>query len=185
MRTEDKKYFRYITGRSKLSLSLRKFFYSSIIREFKGKLLDVGCGMGEFLEWYKNSYGIDTNRYLVEYCKKRNLKCSFGNAYKIPFNNKTFDSVLCSHLIEHLNRPESAVKEIRRVLKHEGKLIIVIPTEKGYMRDKTHVRFWDKENIEKLLKRFDFHIKKSTYFPTKLLSKYTKLGELRIIAIRD
>jgi len=184
MRTEDKKYFKYMTERSKLSLLLRKFFYIPIIKEFKGKLLDIGCGVGEFLQWYPNSYGIDTNPYLVDYCKKRNLKCSFGSVYKIPFKNETFDCVLCSHLIEHLNKPELAMKEIRRVLRTGGKLIIILPTEKGYKRDKTHAKYWDKEKIESLLKKFNFKIKKLTYYPTKILSKYTYLGELRIIAIK-
>jgi SAM-dependent methyltransferase len=184
MRTEDKKYFKYMTERGKVSLIFRKFMYSSIIKEFYGKLLDIGCGVGEFLQWYPNSFGIDTNPYLVEYCKKRNLKCFFGSAYKIPFKNETFDCVLCSHLIEHLAKPELAMKEIRRVLRTGGKLIIILPTIKGYKRDKTHVKFWDENNIEKLLKKFNFKIKKLIYFPTKLLTNYTYLGELRIIAIK-
>jgi hypothetical protein len=76
------------------------------------------------------------------------------------------------------------MKEIRRVLRTGGKLIIILPTIKGYKRDKTHVKFWDENNIEKLLKKFNFKIKKLIYFPTKLLTNYTCLGELRIIAIK-
>ena len=55
MKTRDKKYFKYLTSRSRLSLLLRKLMYMSIVKEFRGKLLDVGCGIGEFLQWYPNS----------------------------------------------------------------------------------------------------------------------------------
>lgn len=184
MKTENKKYFEYITKRSKTSLHLRKFMYSSIVKEFKGKLLDIGCGLGEFLKWYPNSYGIDTNRFLVNYCRKHNFRCVFGSVYKIPFKDKTFDCVLCSHLIEHLTKPELAMKEIRRVLKIRGKLIIILPTEKGYKRDKTHIKYWNQEDVEMMLKKFNFKIKKLFYFPTKILTNLTYLGELRIIAIK-
>ena len=78
------------------------------------------------------------------------------------------------------------MKEIGRVLKNRGKLIIILPAcyEKIFRRDKTHVKYWDKQNIEKLLKKFKFRIKKVSYYPTKRLSKYTYLGELRVIAIK-
>jgi len=183
MKTREEKYFKYLTTRSKLSLFLRRLMYTSVIKEFKGKLLDVGCGIGEFLQWYPNSFGIDTNRFLVKYCKERGINCIYGSIYKIPFKKSMFDTVLCSHLMEHLSKPDMAMKEIRRVLKKAGKLIIIVPTEKGYKRDKTHVKFWDKENIGKLLEKHGFKIKKLTYYP-KLLNKYTVLGELRIVAVK-
>lgn len=183
MKTEDSKYFRYLTSRSVASRFLRKFMYASIIKEFKGRLLDIGCGIGEFLKWYPNSCGIDTNKFLIEYCKERGIKCSYGSAYKIPFKNSTFGTVLCSHLMEHLKTPEKAVKEFRRVLKKGGRLVIIVPTEGGFKRDRTHVKFWNKENIEPFLEKHGFKIRKLSYFPG-MLNKYTWLGEMRIVAVK-
>jgi ubiquinone/menaquinone biosynthesis C-methylase UbiE len=184
MRTEGKEYFKYMTERSSISLLLRRLFYRSIIKELNGKLLDIGSGVGEFLTWHPNSVGIDTNPYLVDYCKKRGLKCFLGSAYKIPFKNGQFDSVLCSHLLEHLNRPEAAFREIKRVLRKGGKLIIILPTEKGFKRDKTHVKFWDENSLRQLLKKFGFRVKKLAYYPTKSLRNCTYLGELRVVAVK-
>ena len=57
MKTTDKEYFDYLVNRNNISFLLRKFLYKSLVKEFRGKVLDVGCGIGEFLELYKNSYG--------------------------------------------------------------------------------------------------------------------------------
>ena len=184
MKTSDKKYFNYLTSRSRVSLLLRKFMYMSVVKEFRGKLLDIGCGIGEFLQWYPNSSGIDTNNFLVKYNKEHGIDCSYGSVYKIPFKNKTFGTVFCSHLLEHLTKPELAIREINRVLKKGGRLVVIVPTEKGYKRDKTHVKFWNKENIIPLLEDNGFKIKKLSYYP-KLLSNVTYLGEMRVVALKS
>ena len=186
MKTEDKKYYDYLVKRSKLSFTLRKFMYKSIAKEFRGKVLDVGCGLGEFLELYKNSYGIDSNKYAVDYCKSNNLRCFVGSAYKIPFRSSSFDVVLCSHLIEHLKRPEIALKEFRRVLKPSGKLIIIVPTKTGYKRDKTHVKYWKESELIDILESFNFKIKKVSYYPVQIrgLRDMLYINELRVIATK-
>lgn len=184
MKTEDREYFKYLTARSRTSLVLRRFMYRSIIKEFRGKLLDVGCGIGEFLQWYPNSFGIDTNRFLIRYCKEQGIRCVYGSAKKIPFKQSTFDTVLCSHLMEHLSKPVIAIKEAGRVLKKGGKFIIIVPTEKGYKKDRTHKTFLHEKNLREMLKKNGFKIKRMSYYPP-LLSRHTVLGELRVVAIKS
>jgi ubiquinone/menaquinone biosynthesis C-methylase UbiE len=185
METDDRKYYEYLVNRSRLSMILRKMMYRSLAKEFKGKLLDAGCGLGEMLELYRNSYGIDSNKYVVEYCKTKGLNCLVGSAYKIPFKDKTFDTVLCSHLIEHLKSPEKAFKEFRRVLKKNGRLIIIVPTMSGYKRDKTHVRFWVEKDLVNILKKFKFKTNKISYYPFKSgLLRDFYINELRVVAIK-
>jgi len=187
METTDKEYFDYLVKRSKLSFLLRKFLYKSIVKEFRGKALDVGCGLGELLELYKNSYGVDSNPFVVEYCKSKKLKCFLGNAYKTPFRNGMFNTVICSHLIEHLDKPSVAFKEFKRVLRKNGLLIIIVPNKKGYQRDKTHVKYWNEKNLTGILKKFNFKIKKVIYFPFSagFLRETTAINELRVVAIKS
>jgi ubiquinone/menaquinone biosynthesis C-methylase UbiE len=183
---KNKEYFEYLRNRSWLSFMFRKFFYKSILKEFKGKVLDVGCGLGEFIGAYPNSSGIDINHYSVNYCKEKGLDAKVGSVYKIPFKNKSFDGIFCLCVLEHLKKPEIAIKEMYRILKPNGKLILIIPTECGFRRDKTHIKFWDKDNIKRLLEKFNFKIESMRYFPFsfKFLRERIYFNELRVIAIK-
>ena len=183
---KNKEYFEYLKDRSSFSFLFRKYFYKSLIKEFNGKVLDVGCGLGEFLEERPKSSGIDINKHCIDFCKVKGLDVKLGNATKIPYKDKSFDGIFCSCVLEHLKRPELAIKEMRRVLKQNGKMILVVPTECGFKRDNTHVKFWNKENIRELLEKSNFKIEKMFYFPFsfKFFRERIFFNELRIIAIK-
>lgn len=187
MDMNSRKYFRHLTGRSRASFLLRKgIYFKPYVKEFSGKVLDVGCGLGEFLELYPNSAGIDINRHCVEYCRRKGLKCSVGSIYKIPHPNASFDGVLMANILEHLDKPDEAIAEIRRVLRSGGKLIIVLPTLKSYQRDTTHIRFWCAKDLRRLLEKHGFRVEKISHWPvTSFMSNLTVLGELRAIAIKQ
>jgi ubiquinone/menaquinone biosynthesis C-methylase UbiE len=180
----DRQYFEYLRNRSWFSFLFRKYFYKNIWKEFKGGALDVGCGLGEFLEEYSNSSGIDINRYCVDYCNEKGLDVKFGSATKIPYRSKSFDGIFCLCVLEHLKRPELAIKEMYRVLTPKGKLVLIVPTESGFRRDKTHVKFWYKENLRELLEKFNFKIERMFYFPFsfKFFRERIFFNELRVIA---
>jgi len=180
----DRQYFEYLKNRSWFSFLLRKYFYKFIIKEFRGRVLDIGCGLGEFLEEYPNSSGIDINKYCVDYCKRKGLDVKLGSAIKIPYKDKSFDGIFCLCVLEHLKKPELAIREMRRVLKSNGKLILIVPTECGFRRDETHVKFWYKENLKELLEKFNFKVESMKYFPFsfKFLRERIFFNELRVIA---
>ena len=185
MKTSDKEYYEYLKNRSALRSILRKkFILKSVVKEFRGKVLDVGCGTGEFIDMYHNSHGIDLNKYIVEYCKKKGLNVTYGSAYKIPFKNGSFNGIFCSNVFEHLRMPRKAISEFRRVLKRDGRLMITVPTKTGYEKDSTHVKYWHKENLPTFLEKHGFKIRKVYYFPFSdpLLKHRVKLNELRVVA---
>ncbi len=100
-----------------LKIQVKK--YSHFIN---GKVLDIGAG--EFSR-YQNLF-----RY-IEYIKMDINDSSnidvVGSADDIPFPNNTFDSVICTQVFEHLKNPNTAAKEIYRVLKNGGHLLITVP----------------------------------------------------------
>ena len=57
------------------------------------------------------------------------MKFRYGSAYKIPFKTNYFDAVVTFDTLEHLVQPKKALKELRRVLKKEGTLVLSCPTE--------------------------------------------------------
>ena len=149
------------------------------------KVLDMGCGEGKLLE--KNPsmvYGIDINKTMVEQLLKKNLLVKEGSVTDIPFDDNFFDVVHCSNIIEHL-APTEAQKmflEIQRVLKKNGKAIIITPMPKTVWNTFGHIKPYPPMAIKKLfrqvsLEAFDsvsgLEIEHVFYYGTWGMSKYT------------
>jgi ubiquinone/menaquinone biosynthesis C-methylase UbiE len=99
------------------------------------KLLDVGCGHGDFLRPVHDktqfSYGLDPDKEALE--KNTFIKNkTAGDADKIPFPNDFFDIVISAWVLEHLADPTKAFTEIYRVLKPGGKVVFLTPNAWNY-----------------------------------------------------
>ena len=111
----------------------------ALIKELDGKnfktLLDVGCGNGIFLSMVLNKFdvevsGIDISPGMIEKSKelldgRADLKV--GDSEHLPWNDKSFDIVTCSASFHHYPGPELALKEMKRVLRPGGILMIADP----------------------------------------------------------
>lgn len=107
------------------------------------KILDLGCGNGHYLHLLVNLpvqinlIGLDNDKvaltdakfYLSSKGKK--IKLISGDVTNIPFPDNTFDKVLMTEVIEHLPNDEKSVKEIFRVLKPNG-LLVLTTTNQAY-----------------------------------------------------
>ena len=144
---------------------MRRLFLLPIKRYFHGKVLDMGAGIGEFLDCYPNSIGIDRDYAMVSYCHAKGARCIQADAYLLPFIHDAFDGILLNNILEHLERPDDAFSEIRRILKENGRLMIELPGQKGFHHDKTHVRFWGRNDIVNFLKLQGFRDISTHYFP--------------------
>lgn len=96
------------------------------------KILDTGSCTGynlHLLNKYGKAYGVDLEKKAVAYCKKRGFKRIrlLKNGMKLPFKNNSFDVVTCLDVLEHIEKDEDYLKELNRVLKPTGKLIIFVP----------------------------------------------------------
>ena len=79
-------------------------------KALKGKVLEVGAGRKE--GYTKESITIDINS---------NFNPDIlASGYNLPFKNNTFDTMIATEVLEHLERPQSFVNEIHRVLKPDG-----------------------------------------------------------------
>jgi len=103
----------------------------------KGNFLDVGCGAGYAMQMAQQAgctvYGIDPDPgghgvgragsgFAVD------AKIIQGFAENIGFDSKMFDTIYSSHVLEHVNSETETLKEISRVMKDDGVLIIGMPT---------------------------------------------------------
>lgn len=103
------------------------------------KVLDLGCGDGAVGEALQKKLGVevtgmDISRSALEMAKKRGIKTILGSSEeKLPFNDQTFNAVFWGDNVEHLFSPIETAKEIKRILKPNGRLIISCPNM-GYWR---------------------------------------------------
>ncbi|PIV00992.1 hypothetical protein COS54_01870 [Candidatus Shapirobacteria bacterium CG03_land_8_20_14_0_80_39_12] len=101
------------------------------------KILEIGCGRGFYLKTLKEVWpklevtGIDLN---LEYLKKAEefvgeLKVNLrvADATKLPFEDKTFDRIIATEILEHIPDDQKAIAEIYRVLKPGGMVMITVP----------------------------------------------------------
>lgn len=101
-----------------------------------GLCLDVGCGTGEYFPLIKgNIVGIDKSD---DYLNKINisdftnlLSLHKGDIRKLPFENKKFNFVLCSEVLEYVPSQElvQAFQELERVSSEDGVIIISVPNK--------------------------------------------------------
>ena len=189
----SKAYFDYLSGKKYPKLLVRLVFFLLELsfrpnaRELRGKVLDIGCGLGHFFKVYPEAYGIDLNPYCVQYCTERGYKCVQGDVYHIPFPSEFFDGVLLCHVLEHLDDPDGALTEVGRVLKPGGILSIRVPTASGFRVDSTHKVFFDYAKLTSLLSRYGLKIVRARYYPVpwRALGELIVYNELRAVAAKQ
>lgn len=126
----------------------KHFFYVSthnlvigLIRKFAMKrpdILDAGCGTGglaQRLTNIGNVWAFDASPEAIKFAKKRGVAVKLGSVEKIPFKDERFDVVTCVDVIYHKQIEDDllALKEIRRVLKPGGVLVLRVPANKFLM----------------------------------------------------
>jgi SAM-dependent methyltransferase len=158
-------YFTYLQTRSIFGFLYRKLFlYPKLHSYLKGRTLDIGCGVGDFLYIYKDIVGVDINIDCVNYCKSKGLNVQLMNIDVLPFEDNSFDSIILDNVIEHIENPSILLSEIKRVLTPKGILLIGVPCDKGYKFDIDHKIFYDIKSLQTLLS-IDFILKYHFYTP--------------------
>jgi len=150
------------------------------------QVLDVGCGEGRhsFRACEQTSCTVcaldadEANLTKTNYvfnlmdaegkCRGRLFSLK-GDATKLPLKDAYFDRVICSEVLEHIPNDHQAVRELKRVLKDDGRLAISVPTyfsesiywklSREYSRQPGgHVRKYRAREITALLQEHGFHI---------------------------
>lgn len=159
------------------------------LKSVKGKVLDVGCGGGNMAKAIKHYrpdlsvYGADISKKAIAMAKQnaKNITFTVAPAEKLPFPDNTFDAIVMYDILEHLEKPELALHEAKRVLKKDGIMHIFSPLDgqpgtlydlvfkigwqpknqhTGHLQvfsDKKFEELLKKEKIVVTKKRFSFH----------------------------
>ena len=162
----EKIYFEYLSQRSFLGRIYRNFIlYPRLNKHLKGKTLDIGCGIGDMLSYRPNTIGLEINPFNVNYCKKKKLEAFLMRKGRIPFKDRSFDSILLDNVLEHIDAPTLLFNEIKRVIIPGGILLIGVPGAKGFESDSDHKIFYDEMKLKNLAKKFNFSVNYFFYTP--------------------
>lgn len=152
-------------------------FFKNLVNLTKAKtvdsILDVGCGEGFTLNRLKENgigkklEGIEYLQAAIDLGKKTypDIKITKGNIYELPYRDNEFDLVLCTEVLEHLEDPEKALKELVRVSRKY--LVISVPNEPFFMlaqlirgknwsrfgNDIEHINHWTMLGFPKFVKK--------------------------------
>lgn len=125
-------YMDYIRDREHIQQRLAHVLARIERHEWKGRLLDVGCGLGFFVEvadihgW--DAMGVELNEYAVGWAQEHvSDKIRYGTVATIDAAAESFDCVTMFDVIEHLPDPRQELREIWRVLRPGGLLVLVTP----------------------------------------------------------
>ena len=143
-------------------MQLFKYRLNKISKYATGKILDIGFSLMPNKYLKGEVIGLDINKPEV-LPSNYNIFIQ-GSIYSIPFKENTFDTIVLSGIIEHLENPLKALKECNRVLKPNGKILIETPNpyylpvvildifnwKRFYFKD-THLSLFPKRIMIKLL----------------------------------
>mgnify|MGYP005848051159 CR=1 FL=1 len=137
------------------------------------KVIDVGCGEGFGMRNLKennvgNQYlGIDASSKALKLGKKINPGFSYhkGDIYRLPVNEDQADLVMCCEVLEHLERPEEALSELKRISKKY--VLLSVPYEPwfrlmNFARGKylktlgnhpEHINWWGTRSFNKMVSK--------------------------------
>jgi len=141
------------------------------------RLLDVGCGTGEFLYYAKpdgwEGVGVDISSFAAELARKKTkLWIQEGTVVDFPKEMGPFDLITMWEVIEHMPDPETDVKIAWDLLKQNGLVAISTPNLgslryrlykerwRGFTDDPKHIFFFDARTLIGLLTKCGFKIKK-------------------------
>ena len=173
--TDHNNYYKYLKNRSYIGSIYRKYWlYPRLNYHLAGKVLDVGCGIGDFLSFRKNSIGTDVNNKMVEWCCSQGYNAVGMRIDELPFEDGSFNSVIMDNVLEHIKNPEAILKEVNRVLVENGIFLVGVPGSLGFTKDSDHKVFYSKEKLIKTLSQNGFKELKIFAMPInlKLLDKY-------------
>lgn len=153
----------------------RRNILKTFLAKYEGKentILDAGCGTGstiQFLSDYGVTYGVDVSSVATNFCRKRGLKhIKKGDVSKLPYDDNFFDIVSCMDVLEHIEHDEKAVKEIFRILKPGGEMLLTVPALpfifSDHDRAQGHFRRYSRSDVKQLLESNGFTEKRTTHF---------------------
>jgi 2-polyprenyl-3-methyl-5-hydroxy-6-metoxy-1,4-benzoquinol methylase len=148
----------------------------------KGKVLDIGCGIGIWLEILRKrgfeSYGQDISNFAINFCTKKGIFVYNQPLTEINLSENTFDLITMIDVIAHLKEPLEYLIKSKKLIKEEGIILIKTPLHSIFLFFVTKLFSFIKRSKSIL------HIPAQIYhFDKNSISNFVKILDLKIIKI--
>lgn len=186
-------YTAYQANRSVLRKFIRHFFLNSAKKVLSGSTLDFGCGVGELLTRLpKGSAGLEYNRASVDFCKKKGMNVEWYDGYADGWRlgalpkGSLFQSMVISHVLEHLEDPLDVLRALLRSAERIGvrRFLIIVPGRVGYDSDDTHRTYVDWAMLKSFLGTEQrWAVARRSYFPInrEKIGNWFRYQELQVL----
>ena len=142
----NKKYYEWQRKAGEYGAQQDFWMYTQFIKS-DDRVLDFGCGGGDMLEKIicRSKYGVDINPLARKEAGKKGIKV-YPGLDDIPTGLK-FDIIYSHHTLEHLENPAEILRSLKKYLKKDSKLIVVVPIddwriEKKYEKNEVNQHFY-------------------------------------------
>lgn len=113
-------------------------FIANKVSQSNGVLLDIGSGIGyqanfDDFSSIEKYICLDINEGMLNKISYPNVTKVLADCKNMPFEDNSIDIIVASHVLEHISPLQDCISEIKRVLKPDGKLIVVLPCDPGYL----------------------------------------------------
>lgn len=178
---------------SALRRFIKGFYLRNLLKDVEGPSIDFGCGAGQILELLPaGSIGLEVNEHLVSALREKDLNVQSYNPEEdqLTFSDLpkgVYETFIMSHVLEHFENAQTGLKKILDSCTRLGikKVIIVVPTEKGYQFDETHRTFINESYLQEngLSQYGDFKLTQLSYFPINSagIGKFMTFHEMKIV----
>ena len=160
----------WFVGRRRILKSFVARIAAALGKE-RPQILDIGCGTGanlEMLAEFGEAQGVDVSVEALAFCRTRGLdRVRQSDAEKLPYENDSFDLVTALDVVEHLDDDLAGLKEMRRVLRPDGRALLFVPAFMflwGVQDDVSHHRRrYTLAEIKRVLRSAGFEVERATY----------------------
>ena len=131
------------------------------------KILDVGVGLGRLLSQLTlnvEKYGVDISKSYLNEAKNKGINVCLSKIEELPYNDNSFDVIVTTDVLEHVFDLNQCVREIKRVLKPNGYLIVRVPYKEDLsayvnydLYEFIHLRNFDENSLDLFFRKiFNF-----------------------------